>query len=152
MFCDIHGHSKKKGLFIFGCNNNMSKKDIMKERIFSLMFHKNCEDFFYDNCTFDIQPNKTSTGRVAVRTEFGILHSYTLECSVSGPARGRLKGYHFTISALKQLGHDFCKTLLEHSTNSAKYDEALKELSQMYPTIGHLEMADSDKHQLEINN
>ena len=101
MFCDLHGHSRKKDLFIFGCNNNSSRKDLMKERIFPMMFYKNCDEFSYDNCTFDVHPNKASTGRVAVRTEFNIINSFTLECSVSGPSCGRLKGHHFTIQSLK---------------------------------------------------
>ena len=113
MFCDIHAHSRLRNIFIFGCNNNYNKKCKMQERVFPLMFHKQCEHFFYDNCRFDYPHNgeKDGTGRITVRKEFGIVNSFTLECSVCGPSRGSLKGYHFNIQILKSMGSDFCRTL-----------------------------------------
>lgn len=101
----------------------------MKERIFPLIFHKNCDNFFYDNCSFDMENSKASTGRITVRNEFGILHSFTLETSVCGPHRGNLKEHHFTIPALKQLGEEFCKALYDHSLDAFKYDNAIRELN-----------------------
>lgn len=39
MYCDFHGHSTAKNLFLFGCHNNYSGPDVMRERIFPLLFH-----------------------------------------------------------------------------------------------------------------
>ncbi len=72
----------------------------MKERVFPLIYHKICESFNFDGCKFDIDPKKSTTARIAVWKEFNILNSFTLECSVPGPSRGKYKGYHFTIPIL----------------------------------------------------
>ena len=67
MFCDFHGHSRAKNVFMFGCNNNYDEDNIMKERIFPLIFHKFTDFFNYDDCKFDISNDKDGCGRIAVR-------------------------------------------------------------------------------------
>ena len=98
MFVDIHGHSRSKNLFMFGCTNNDNPKDVMKERIFPLLLHKNCESFYFDSCAFDVHPDKASTGRITLREEFGIINSFTFEVGICGASVGKYKGHHFTIS------------------------------------------------------
>jgi hypothetical protein len=39
MYCDIHGHSTAKNIFLYGCTNNESPDEIMKERIFPIILH-----------------------------------------------------------------------------------------------------------------
>jgi len=78
-FCDIHGHSRNKNLFMYGCNN-FTGPDKLKERIFPFMFSQKEENFSYDECSFNVQKTKESTARV-VMSKQGIQNSYTLECS-----------------------------------------------------------------------
>lgn len=101
MYCDFHSHSRAKNIFIYGCSNNYSREDIMKERIFPMLMHQNCDSFNFDNCKFDVHPSKESTGRVCIRKQFNIINSYTLECGVSGPTRGKYSSYHFNIQLYK---------------------------------------------------
>lgn len=49
-YCDYHGHSRQKNAFMYGCSNQ--KADRLKERIFPLLFHKNTENFSFNNCNF----------------------------------------------------------------------------------------------------
>ena len=49
-YCDIHGHSRCKNLFMYGCSNQ--RADRLKERIFPLLFHKNSENFNFECCNF----------------------------------------------------------------------------------------------------
>jgi len=37
LFCDFHGHSRKKDIFIYGCNA-AAEEDRLKERIFPMYF------------------------------------------------------------------------------------------------------------------
>jgi len=37
LFCDFHGHSRKKNIFMYGCNN-IQDSERNKERIFPLYF------------------------------------------------------------------------------------------------------------------
>ena len=39
---------------------------------------------------------KESTGRVVMFKEFGIVNSYTLECSMCGPSLGSKKDFHYS--------------------------------------------------------
>jgi murein tripeptide amidase MpaA len=52
-YCDFHGHSRAKNIFIYGCNNTHKDKKL-KERIFPLMFSKKCDYFNFDNCSFSV--------------------------------------------------------------------------------------------------
>jgi murein tripeptide amidase MpaA len=49
-YCDIHGHSRSKNLFMYGCSNQ--RADRLKERIFPLLFHKNTDFFNFEYCNF----------------------------------------------------------------------------------------------------
>lgn len=100
LYVDFHGHSRSKNIFMFGCNNNHSDKHIMTERILPLLFHKQCDAFNFDNCNFEVQLDKDSCARIAVRREFNILYSYTLECSYAGTMRGKYRNHHFTLQHL----------------------------------------------------
>lgn len=87
MFVDVHGHSRKKNFFMFGCSNK-SMCDRLKERIFPMMFSKkNCQ-FGFKDCNFNMNKEKESTARVVVWKEFNIINSFTLECSFLGPDGG----------------------------------------------------------------
>ena len=67
MYCDFHGHTRAKNLFIFGCHNDFDSNNVMKERIFPLLYHKRCGSFHYDSCKFDVADSKGTTGRVTMR-------------------------------------------------------------------------------------
>ena len=97
----------------------------MKERIFPLLFHKETDYFNYDDCKFDMSTEKEGTGRIAVRKQFGILNSYTLETSVCGTNRGEYAGCHFTIPLLKSLGDEFCLTIYDMVSDAKKVDKAI---------------------------
>jgi len=52
-YCDIHGHSRNKNLFMYGCENKEEKIRLW-EKVFPLMFHKKCDSFDFDCCNFAI--------------------------------------------------------------------------------------------------
>lgn len=79
-FMDVHGHSRKKNIFMYGCHNkNTDKRNA--EKIFPLVFSKSHSSFSFDDCNFNIQKDKETTGRVVVRKEYNVINSFTLEAS-----------------------------------------------------------------------
>jgi len=54
LFCDLHGHSRSKNAFMYGCNNNNSKDKRLKEKIFPLLFSKLSDNFSFEGCSFNI--------------------------------------------------------------------------------------------------
>ncbi|KAI5947996.1 Cytosolic carboxypeptidase 3 [Manis javanica] len=47
-YCDLHGHSKKENIFMYGCNGSDRCKALyLQQRIFPLMLSKSCPDKYY---------------------------------------------------------------------------------------------------------
>ena len=92
-----------------------------------------------------MQPDKENCARIAVRNEFDILYSFTLECSYAGTMRGKFRNNHFTIPHLRKLGADFCCALFTLTSDKKAVEGAIKELREMYPSINHLLNEDEGK-------
>ncbi|PSN47951.1 hypothetical protein C0J52_10322 [Blattella germanica] len=102
MYCDLHAHSRKHNIFIYGCENRRSIDRRLQEQVFPLMLHKNAAD---KHC-------KEGTGRVVVWM-MGVANSYTMEASFGGSSLGGRAGTHFTTQDYEQMGRHFCETLLD---------------------------------------
>ncbi|KAL3266619.1 hypothetical protein HHI36_010783 [Cryptolaemus montrouzieri] len=113
MYCDLHGHSRKHNIFIYGCENRRQNEKRLQEQIFPLMLHKNAsEKFSFEDCSFRVQKGKEGTGRI-VMWMMGITNSYTLEASFSGSTLGSRNATHFSVQDYEQMGKSFCQTLLD---------------------------------------
>jgi len=44
LYCDIHGHSRKNNVFMYGCENRRVAEKKLTEQVFPLMMHKNAAD------------------------------------------------------------------------------------------------------------
>ncbi|CAH1104048.1 unnamed protein product [Psylliodes chrysocephalus] len=122
MYCDLHAHSRKHNIFIYGCESRRGSDRRLHEQVFPLMLHKNAADkFSFESCKFKVQKNKEGTGRV-VMWMMGIANSYTLETSLAGSTLGHRSYTHFTIQDYEQMGKTFCQTLLDF------YDEDPKKV------------------------
>ncbi|XP_044750070.1 cytosolic carboxypeptidase Nna1-like isoform X2 [Coccinella septempunctata] len=120
MYCDLHGHSRKHNIFIYGCENRRQSGKHLQEQIFPLMLHKNSSDkFSFEDCSFKVQKTKEGTGRI-VMWMMGITNSYTLEASFAGSTLGSRSATHFSAQDYEQMGKSFCQTLLDF------YDEEPK--------------------------
>ncbi|KAK9891541.1 hypothetical protein WA026_015502 [Henosepilachna vigintioctopunctata] len=113
MYCDLHGHSRKHNIFIYGCENRRQNEKRLQEQIFPLMLHKNSsEKFSFEDCSFKVQKGKEGTGRI-VMWMMGITNSYTLEASFAGSSLGSRQSTHFSVQDYEQMGKSFCQTLLD---------------------------------------
>ncbi|XP_025972855.1 cytosolic carboxypeptidase 3 isoform X5 [Dromaius novaehollandiae] len=85
LYCDLHGHNRKKNVFVYGCERKQqAKAPNLHPRVFPLLLSKICPDkFSFPDCRFRVQKSKEGTGRV-VMWKMGISNSYTLEASVCG--------------------------------------------------------------------
>ncbi|CAL8091820.1 unnamed protein product [Orchesella dallaii] len=126
LYCDLHGHSRRHNIFIYGCENRRIPEKRLLEQVFPLMMHKNAADkFSFQNCKFKIQKTKEGTGRIFVWT-LGVVNSYTLEISLGGSTMPSRQFTHFSTADYEGCGRHFCETLLDYSdTNPVK--ESLRE-------------------------
>ncbi|XP_055617456.1 cytosolic carboxypeptidase Nna1 isoform X2 [Toxorhynchites rutilus septentrionalis] len=115
MYCDMHAHSRKHNVFIYGCENLKRHPDRrLLEQVFPLMLHKNVADkFSFENCKFKVQKNKEGTGRIVVWV-LGVTNSYTLEASFGGSTMGGRSGTHFSAADYEHIGRAYCETLMDY--------------------------------------
>ncbi|XP_046867289.1 cytosolic carboxypeptidase Nna1 isoform X1 [Drosophila willistoni] len=132
MYCDMHAHSRKHNIFIYGCENKRNPEKKLTEQVFPLMLHKNSADrFSFESCKFKIQRSKEGTGRIVVWM-LGITNSYTIEASFGGSSLGSRKGTHFNTQDYEHMGRAFCETLLDYCDENPN---KVKRLSKLFKQI-----------------
>ncbi|XP_033106101.1 uncharacterized protein LOC117108244 isoform X2 [Anneissia japonica] len=113
MYCDLHGHSRKQNVFIYGCDNKHSASRRLRERIFPVILGRNApEKFNYKSCKFKVQKSKEGTGRVVI-WQMGIMNSFTMEATFCGSSLGSRNKTHFTTKDFEAMGYHFCDSLLD---------------------------------------
>ncbi|XP_071965777.1 cytosolic carboxypeptidase 1-like isoform X2 [Antedon mediterranea] len=126
VFCDFHGHSRKKNVFMYGCSTTQS---YLAEDLNMYQMGDNIEDTSYktlprllgqiapsfalSNCSFTVDKGKESTARVVVWREIGVLRSYTMESTYCGCDNGPYKGLQINTAMLEEMGQKFCEGLLK---------------------------------------
>ncbi|XP_032724708.1 cytosolic carboxypeptidase 3 isoform X2 [Lontra canadensis] len=133
LYCDLHGHSRKENIFMYGCDGSDRCKALyLQQRIFPLMLSKNCPNkFSFSACKFNVQKSKEGTGRV-VMWKMGIRNSFTMEATFCGSTLGNKRGTHFNTKDLESMGYHFCDSLLDYcDPDRTKYYQCLKELEEM---------------------
>ncbi|XP_054548661.1 cytosolic carboxypeptidase 3 isoform X3 [Talpa occidentalis] len=153
LYCDLHGHSRKENIFMYGCDGGDRCKALyLQQRIFPLMLSKNCPDkFSFTACKFNVQKSKEGTGRV-VMWKMGIRNSFTMEATFCGSTLGNKRGTHFNTKDLESMGYHFCDSLLDFcDPDRTKYYQCLKELEEMEKHISlEKSLDDSDASLKEI--
>ncbi|XP_018647138.1 Mername-AA213 putative peptidase (M14 family) [Schistosoma mansoni] len=92
IYCDIHGHSRRNNIFMYGCDPlyRHSKifnhtKQTLHERILPYILSQQATSYFsFPNCRFTIHPSKEATSRVVFWREFEVINSFTLEATFNG--------------------------------------------------------------------
>jgi hypothetical protein len=83
MFCDMHGHSRKRNVFMYGCVSGQSELLMHRNnnliKLVPYMLSQRNKSFSFADCKFANEREKESTARMVMFREFSILNSYTLE-------------------------------------------------------------------------
>ena len=83
LYCDLHGHSRRKNTFIYG---NVDPNCPEATRIFPYLLSKIASKHFsYDYCRFKVQKSKESASRIALWRDIRIPNIFTMEASFCGP-------------------------------------------------------------------
>uniref|UniRef100_A0A8C1UCV1 Cytosolic carboxypeptidase 1 n=1 Tax=Cyprinus carpio TaxID=7962 RepID=A0A8C1UCV1_CYPCA len=124
VFCDYHGHSRKKNVFMYGCsiketvwqtNVNTSTCDLHEDlgyRTLPKLLSQMAPAFSLSSCSFVVERSKEATARVVVWREIGVQRSYTMESTLCGCDQGKYKGLQIGTSELEEMGAQFCLALL----------------------------------------
>lgn len=113
-FVDIHGHSRKKGAFLYGCDvfpvtHPSDKRRNLATKAIPLLLQSLEPCFSFGSCSFLITKDKETTARVVCHRELGILLSYTLEASFFSPRKVACEAISY--EEYKRIGENLCKSL-----------------------------------------
>ena len=92
MYIDLHGHSRKYNVFMYGCDEKKKAKPLVRAfpKFFSL--HPVGGKYVnYADCSFHVRKGRESTARVVVSKELNIPLSFTLEATFCGSNYGLYK-------------------------------------------------------------
>ncbi|XP_066490845.1 cytosolic carboxypeptidase 4 isoform X2 [Tiliqua scincoides] len=124
VFCDYHGHSQRKNVFLYGCSiketlwqagHNVDTTIVTEDvgyRTLPKILDKVAPAFLMSSCSFLIEKSRDSTARVVVWREMGVLRSYTMESTYCGCSHGLYKGLQLGTWELEEMGAKFCLGLL----------------------------------------
>ncbi|XP_030628006.1 cytosolic carboxypeptidase 1 [Chanos chanos] len=124
VFCDYHGHSRKKNVFMYGCsvketvwqtNVNATSCDLHEDlgyRTLPKILSQMAPAFSLASCSFVVERSKEATARVVVWREIGVQRSYTMESTLCGCDQGKYKGLQIGTRELEEMGAQFCIALL----------------------------------------
>ncbi|NXD14947.1 CBPC4 carboxypeptidase, partial [Nothocercus nigrocapillus] len=103
VFCDYHGHSQKKNVFLYGCSiketlwqagcvvdTSVITEDV-GYRTLPKILDKVAPAFVMNSCSFLVEKSRESTARVVAWQEMGVVRSYTMESTYCGCSHGLYK-------------------------------------------------------------
>ncbi|KAL0226593.1 hypothetical protein P9112_013917 [Eukaryota sp. TZLM1-RC] len=144
VYLDLHGHSRKKNCFVYGCENFNNPELRLAEKVFPRILSSNISYFSFSDCSFRVQRSKQNSARVVVWREFNIINSFTLEASFCGASMGDVSGYHFTRQHLKDIGRLFCDSILDYcDPDQSKVIGIRRELELLYPSLEAVQELDN---------
>nr|XP_023669821.1 cytosolic carboxypeptidase 4-like [Paramormyrops kingsleyae] len=137
VFCDYHGHSRKKNVFLYGCSvketlwqsgsaiDTATLKEDPGYRTISKTLDRIAPAFSLNSCNYLVERSRESTARVVVWREMGVLRSYTMESTYNGCDQGIYKGLQTGTRELEEMGLKFCQSLLPLRRNSILHSRKL---------------------------
>ena len=82
LYLDFHGHSRKKNMFVFGPDYNLTQPEYYKSRVLPKLLASHTSIFRYYGCSYAISSDKRSTARAVMLNEMMIPLVYTVETSL----------------------------------------------------------------------
>ncbi|XP_054569264.1 cytosolic carboxypeptidase 4 [Eptesicus fuscus] len=137
VFCDFHGHSQKKNVFVYGCSiketlwqaesalGAPAVSEDVSYRTLPRILDQLAPAFTMSSCSFLVEKSRASTARVVVWREMGVVRSYTMESSYCGCNQGPYQGLQLGTRELEEMGAMFCLGLLLLELKSASCSRQL---------------------------
>jgi hypothetical protein len=125
LYCDFHGHSRKKNVFLYGCREAGA---VGPEQALVDVLSRAAPLFSSADCRFGVEKSKLSTSRVVVWS-MGVTCSYTMEATYNGASRGIYDGVQVTTAQLEEMGRYFVASVPGLETQMQLYGGNLQSLA-----------------------
>lgn len=113
-FLDLHAHSRKKNVFIYGPHYPLHSDKYYKMRVLPKLLSERTEMFRYFGCKFRNDETKKKSARLVVWKEQKLPYSYTLEASFHGYLTPQRATVPFDEELLMKMGSLVCDGLLDY--------------------------------------
>ncbi|TDH09125.1 hypothetical protein EPR50_G00083260 [Perca flavescens] len=150
VFCDYHGHSRKKNVFLYGCSvketlwqsgsvvNTAGLKEDPGYRTIPKTLDRLAPAFSFNSCNYLVEKSRSATARVVVWREMGVLRSYTMESTHNGCDQGIYKGLQTGTRELQEMGVKFCHSLLSLTKDmKALYSRRINHIDVDHNVLDH---------------
>ncbi len=114
-YIDLHAHSKKKCVFIYGPYYPLHAERYVQVRVFAKLLASRTQMFRYKACKYRLDKDKLSAARLVLSREFDIMNSFTLEASFYGYIDSERKTVEFRRDFYELMGRHLADTLLEYT-------------------------------------
>jgi cytosolic carboxypeptidase protein 2/3 len=127
LYVDLHGHSRKYNVFLYGCDEKKKPKPQVRAfpRFFS-MHHVGKKYVSFSDCSFHVRKGRESTARVVVAKDLQIPCSFTLEATFCGSNFGPLKNCHMHVGHLQETGASMCDAILNFLISEGKINDCMQ--------------------------
>ena len=153
LYLDLHGHSKKKNSFLYGCDitqqsdsvsTNFNEDECNDKKIFSRLFPSvlcqvsNSETngyFSFSDCRFGVDKSKLGTGRVVTWNKLFVEAAYTVEasfCSNGNNKEGKVLKQVYDSGKWFQADKGESGDSPRHRRQIQKLDEILEQYKKCY--------------------
>ena len=112
LVCDLHGHSRRKNIFMYG--NNFEQRP-HATRVFPFIMSKLLDFFSFEYSRFSVHKSKEATARVTLWRELKIPNVFTMEASFCGADKGQLDKKHFMPEHLMLSGRKLLEALIVYT-------------------------------------
>jgi len=123
----MHGHSRKKNVFMYGPGYPIHDVRYLKMRVLPKLMSEQSEVFRFYSCKFRIQRSKERTARVVLWREFNVMNCYTLEASFYGFFDKERETKEFMHSHLLKVGKMLANTIFEYTLLRDDEERQLKD-------------------------
>jgi len=103
-YFDLHAHSKKKCVFIYGPYYPLHSTRYLKVRVFAKLLSSFTEMFRFKACKFRQDQDKMTAARLVISREFDIMNSFTIEASFYGFIDDERKTVEFSQAFYEMMG------------------------------------------------
>ena len=113
-FIDLHGHSRKKSVFIYGPYFPLHSERYLRMRILPKLLSERTNMFRYFACKFRNERSKRKAARLILCKEFNLMNSFTCEASFHGYMDEERRTVEFLTSHYLKMGRILGSTFYEY--------------------------------------
>lgn len=127
---DLHAHSRKKSVFIYGPYYPLHSDKYYSMRILPKLICDQSPHFRFPACRFRNEASKRQAARLVIWKELKLANSYTVECSLYGYLTEDRRTVPFTETAVLEVGKGIVKGLFHYVVLLEEEEKSKEEKSK----------------------